>query len=126
MRLLIVEDLPSDAKLITDRLRRDGYEVESSRVDSEVAYRAALNPEIDVILSDSEMPAFSGERALEILNESGLDIPLIIVSGTIGEEAAAGLMREGAADYVSKDKPARLGMAIYRAMPRRAGLSLET
>ena len=116
MRLLIVEDLPSDAKLITDRLRRDGYEVESSRVDSEVAYRAALNPEIDVILSDSEMPAFSGERALEILNESGLDIPLIIVSGTIGEEAAAGLMREGAADYVSKDKPARLGMAIYRAM----------
>jgi PAS domain S-box-containing protein len=116
MRMLIVEDLASDAKLITDRLRREGYEVESSRVDSEATYLAALNPQIDVILSDSEMPAFSGERALEILNESGLDIPLIIVSGTIGEEAAAGLMRQGAADYVSKDRPARLGMAIYRAM----------
>jgi PAS domain S-box-containing protein len=116
MRLLIVEDLPSDAKLITDRLRREGYQVESSRVDAEAPYRAALNPQIDVILSDSEMPAFSGERALEILHESGLDIPLIIVSGTIGEEAAAGLMRQGAVDYVSKDRPARLGSAIYRAM----------
>src|SRR5450756_3167701 len=94
MRLLIVEDLPSDARLITDRLHREGYEVESSRVDAEATYRADLNPQIDVILSDSEMPLFSGERALEILHESGLDIPLIIVSGTIGEEEAAGIMRK--------------------------------
>ncbi|HXI94733.1 MAG TPA: response regulator [Candidatus Acidoferrum sp.] len=116
MRVLIVGDLQSDEKLITDQLRRDGYQVESSRVDTEAAYRAALNPQIDVILSDSEMPALNAERALEILNESRLEIPLIIVSATIGEEAAADLMRQGAADYVSKESPGRLGMVISRAM----------
>src|SRR5579864_364862 len=116
MRVLIVEALQSDAKLITDQLRRDGYQVESSRVDTEAAYRAALNPQVDVILSDSEMPALNAKRALEILNESRLEIPLIIVSATIGEEAAADLMRQGAADYVSKESPGRLGMVISRAM----------
>ena len=62
------------------------------------------------------MPGFSPERALEILRESGLDVPLILVSGTIGEETATELMRQGAADFILKDKPGRLSMAIARAM----------
>ena len=117
LRTLIVEDIPSDAKLVVQQLRREGYEVEWSRVDTEPAYRAALGDwRPDVILSDCNLPVFSGAQALEILQQSGLDVPLIIVSGTIGEETAAELIRQGAADYVSKDKPIRLGMAVSRAM----------
>jgi PAS domain S-box-containing protein len=116
MRVLIVEDIPSDAKLISRQLRSDGHEVEWLRVDTEEGFRAALSTPIDFILSDARMPTFSATRALEILKESGLDIPLIVVSGTIGEEAAADLMLQGAADYVSKDKPARLNVAMSRAV----------
>src|SRR6195256_4429543 len=116
LRVLIVEDVPSDAKLVVRQLRKDGLVVEWSRVDTEQAYRVALQQPIDVILSDCRLPQFSGERAIDLLRESGLDMPLIIVSGTIGEEAAADLIRRGAADYVSKDRPARLGMAVSRAM----------
>lgn len=119
MRVLTVEDVPSDAKLISRQLRRDGREVDWVRVDTEEAYRAALSTPIDFILSDARMPSFSGTRALEILKESGLDIPLIIVSGTIGEEAAADLMLQGAADYVSKEKPARLNIAKSRAVAEK-------
>ena len=116
LRTLIVEDVPNDAELIIGQLHRDGRNLDWSRVDSEAAFRAALNPCLDVILSDCNLPSFSGSRALEILRESRIDVPLIIVSGTIGEEAATELMRNGAADYVSKDRTGRLSMAISRAM----------
>lgn len=116
LRTLIVEDVPSDAKLIVHQLRRDWPVVDWLRVDSEPAYREALRQPLDVILSDCNLPGFSGARALELLRETGLDVPLIIVSGTIGEEAAAELIRQGAADYVSKDRPTRLGMAVSRAI----------
>lgn len=116
LRALIVEDVPNDAELILDQLRRDGRTLDWSRVDDETAFRTALDPSLDVILSDCNLPSFSASRALEILHESGLDIPLIIVSGTIGEEVATDLMRHGASDYVSKDRPGRLSMAISRAM----------
>ncbi len=116
LRVLIVEDVPADAWMTRKELSRAGYTVEWSRVDGEVAYRAALNARLDVILSDCKMPGFSSGRALEILRESRLDVPLIVVSGTIGEEAAADLMRQGAADFIPKDKRGRLGMAVARAM----------
>jgi signal transduction histidine kinase len=116
LRALIVEDVPNDAELVLAQLHRDGRTVDWSRVDNEVEFRAALKPAIDVILSDCNLPTFSASRALEILRESGMDIPLIIVSGTIGEEVATELMRDGASDYVSKDRPGRLSMAISRAM----------
>jgi PAS domain S-box-containing protein len=116
LRALIVEDVPADAELIGEQLRRDGHTVDWSRVDTEPAYRAALDLRPDVIISDCKLPTFGPSRALEILHESGMDIPFIIVSGTIGEEAATELMRQGAADYVNKDRPIRLGMAVSRAM----------
>lgn len=116
LHALIVEDVPTDAELMCAQLKHDGYQVDWSRVDSEPGFRAALNPRLDVILSDCNLPSFSASRALDILRISGLDIPLIVVSGTIGEEAAIELVREGAADYVSKDRPGRLGMAVARAM----------
>ncbi len=116
LRVVIVEDVPADAELIAEQLRRDGLDVDWSRVDTEAAYRAALSPLPDVIISDCKLPSFGPARAMEILHESGMDIPLIIASGTIGEEAATELMRQGAADYVNKDKPIRLGMAVTRAL----------
>jgi PAS domain S-box len=116
LRILIVEDVPADAELVAEQLRRDGHNVDWSRVDTEAAYRAALSPRLDVILSDCQLPSFSAFLALQILGDSGLDVPLILVSGTIGEEAATELMRQGAADYVLKDKLGRLGMAVSRAM----------
>jgi Signal transduction histidine kinase regulating C4-dicarboxylate transport system len=116
LRTLIVEDVPNDAELVIGQLHRDGRTLDWSRVDNEAAFRAALNPDLDVILSDCNLPSFSASRALEILRESRIDVPLIIVSGTIGEEAATELMRNGAADYVSKDRTSRLSMAISRAM----------
>jgi PAS domain S-box-containing protein len=116
LRALIVEDVPTDAELVVDQLRREGRAVDWSRVDTEQAFRAALNPQLDVILSDCNLPSFSASRALEVLRESGMDVPLIIVSGTIGEETATKLMRHGASDYVSKDRLSRLDMAISRAM----------
>ena len=116
LRVLIVEDVEVDAELICEQLRRDGHTIEWSRVDTEPAYVVALNERPDVILSDCKLPSFSPSRALEILRDSGYDAPLILVSGTIGEEAATELVREGAADYVSKDRLGRLGMAVSRAM----------
>ena len=116
LRVLVVEDVPADAELIFEQLRRDGHTLEWSRVDTEHGFRASLNTGLDVILSDCKLPGFSPSQALEILRESGLDVPLILVSGTIGEEAATALIREGAADYVSKDRLGRLGMAVSRAM----------
>lgn len=116
LHTLIVEDVATDAELAVAQLQREGRSVDWSRVDTEAAFRAALSPGLDVILSDCNLPSFSASRALEILRESGMDVPLILVSGTIGEEAATELMRNGAVDYVSKDKPSRLGMAISRAM----------
>jgi PAS domain S-box-containing protein len=120
LRVLIVEDVPVDAELMCAQLRREGHTVDWTRVDTESAYRAALNPRLDVILSDCRLPSFSASLALQILGESGLDVPLILISGTIGEEAATELMRQGASDYVLKDKPSRLGMAVSRAMAEAA------
>jgi PAS domain S-box-containing protein len=116
LSVLVVEDVPADAELICEQLRRDGHRVEWSRVDTEADFRASLNPRLDAILSDCKLPSFSASRALEIVRESGLDVPFILVSGTIGEEAATALIREGAADYVSKDRLGRLSTAVSRAM----------
>ena len=117
IQILIVEDNPGDAELLVRELRRSGFAFDWDRVDTEDAYLAKLNPDLDLILSDFEMPEFSGLRALELLKkEPNLDIPFIIVSGTIGEEMAVAAMREGAADYLLKDRIGRLAPAVHRAL----------
>jgi len=72
-------------------------------------YLAQLHADLDVILADYSLPQFDALRALRLLQERGLDIPFIIVSGTIGEELAVSAMKEGAADYLLKDRLARMG-----------------
>jgi two-component system, cell cycle sensor histidine kinase and response regulator CckA len=115
LRVLMVEDLETDAKLVIQELRRTGRSVEFERVDTPAAMRAALErQEWDVVTSDWSMPTFTAPAALAILKEKGLDLPFIIVSGTIGEGAAVEAMRAGAHDYVLKDKLGRLTPALER------------
>ena len=116
LQLLLVEDNPADAEMVLRQLRRDGYEPVWARVDTEAAFQAHLVAGLDLIISDYEMPQFSGLRALELLNQSGVGIPLIIVSGTIGEDTAVAAMKEGAVDYLLKDRMTRLGQAVSHAI----------
>ena len=116
LRVLLAEDSPSDAELTVRELRKAGFSPEWHRVDTEADYIASLHPDLDIILSDYSMPQFGGIRALEILNERGLEIPFIIVSGTIGEDTAVAAMKNGATDYLLKDRLARLGPAVELAV----------
>ncbi len=117
VRILFVEDSPSDAKLVEVALQRSGFDVSIERVESAPAMAAALATRTwDVVLSDWTLPQFSAMAALGVLLESGLDLPFIIVSGTVGEEAAVEAMRGGAHDYVRKDKLLRLRPAIEREL----------
>ncbi|HEX5400180.1 MAG TPA: PAS domain S-box protein, partial [Verrucomicrobiae bacterium] len=104
------------AELLVAELRRAGFEPAWNRVETEPEFRAALENRPDIIFSDYSMPQFSGLRAAELTRESGRDIPFILVSGTVGEEIAVEAMRSGATDYLLKDRLARLGSAVERAL----------
>ena len=116
IRILMVEDNPEDAELLLRELRRAGYTPDWLRVDTEPEFLANLAPGYDLVLSDYAMPQFGGLRALELLTRSGLEIPFILVSGTIGEDVAVAAMRDGAADYLLKDRLVRLGPAVAQAL----------
>lgn len=117
LRLLIVEDSEADTELLVRELRRTGYEVEFERVETDEAMRAMLTEKTwDLILSDYTLPKFSALQALETLKASGLAIPFIIISGTIGEETAVTALKAGANDFLIKGKYARLGPAIEREL----------
>ncbi len=121
LRVLIVEDRATDAELIVRELRRSGYQPEWKRVETEPDYLAQLDQGWEIILADYSLPQFGGPRALELLQEHGLDIPLILVSGTVGEDKAVASMKAGASDHVMKDKLARLGAAVERELREAAG-----
>jgi PAS domain S-box-containing protein len=116
LHVLIVEDSPADAELALRELRHAGFDPVWQRVDNETDYLDRLRANPEVILSDYRLPQFTGLRALELLRERGDDIPFILISGTIGEEMAVEAMRRGAADYLLKDRLARLGPAILHAL----------
>jgi two-component system, cell cycle sensor histidine kinase and response regulator CckA len=117
LRVLLVEDSPTDAKLVIQALKTSGRTVEFERVEDAASMSAALAARTwDLVLSDWSMPRFSALGALDVLKTTGLDIPFVIVSGTVGEEAAVDAMRAGAHDYVLKDKLGRLIPAIEREL----------
>jgi PAS domain S-box-containing protein len=117
IRLLLIEDSEDDAILVANRLRHSGLDLTVQRVQTAQAMSEALSSQPpDVIISDNRMPRFSAEIALSLLRDSGLDVPFIVVSGQIGEEAAASLMRSGAHDFVLKDSLTRLGPAVQREL----------
>jgi len=107
--------------LLMRELKKGGITPEYVRVDSEHTLRQALKKHWDLVITDHNMPGFSSEEALDVVKSEGLDAPVIIVSGTIGEEAAVRAMRAGAHDYIMKDNLARLLPAIQREM-KEAGV----
>ena len=116
-RVLIVEDSEDDALLLLRELRRGGLEPEFQRVETvEAMTRALTGGEWDLVISDYSMPYFSGVAALEVLKKSGLDIPFIVVSGTIGEDLAVAAMKAGAHDYIMKGNLQRLNPSIEREL----------
>jgi CheY-like chemotaxis protein len=120
LRLLILEDNPSDAALVLHALRGAGFDPTADRVETEQEFRDRLRSIPEVILADFSLPEFDALSALEILRESQLDIPFIIVSGTIGEERAVEVMRKGASDYIIKDRLGRLGQAVTHSLEKKA------
>ena len=116
LRVLILEDRPSDAELVIHELQRAGFDLEWKRVDTEADYRASLELAWDVILADYSIPQFNAPQALDIAQARGLDTPIIIISGTVGEEVAVECIKLGAADYLLKDRLTRLESAVSKAL----------
>jgi PAS domain S-box-containing protein len=117
LRVLHVEDSERDAALLMRHLSRAGYELISERVDTPKAMRTALETkDCDVILCDYSMPHFNALSALALLREMAVDLPFIIISGTVGEAVAVEAMRSGAHDYLMKDNLVRLAPAIEREL----------
>jgi EAL domain-containing protein (putative c-di-GMP-specific phosphodiesterase class I)/signal transduction histidine kinase len=116
-----VEDVESDAALLLRELKRGGFDVTSERVETSEALAAALEREAwDVVISDYSMPGLSAPAALELVKARGLDLPFLIVSGSVSEEIAVEAIRAGAHDFMAKGKFARLIPAIDRAMREAA------
>ena len=116
LRLLHLEDSELDHELTLAHLARGGLEVQALRVDSEAEYLRALEQAWDVIVSDYNLPGFSGLVALDLLKAHGRDIPFVLVSGEIGEDTAVEAMRNGASDYLLKNNLARLVPALLHAI----------
>ena len=121
LRVLLVEDSKDDADLLLHELARGGYDVVAERVETAEAMRSALQRESwNIVLSDYSMPTFSAPEALKVLHESNRDVPFIIISGTIGEEAAVAALKAGASDFLVKGKLARLIPALERELHEAA------
>jgi len=117
LRVLLVEDSEDDAALLVRELRKGGYAPEFQRVDTSADLEAALAHDAwDIIITDHNLPGFSSDAALATIKRAELDIPVIIVSGSIGESIAVEAMKNGAHDYIMKDNLARLVPAIAREL----------
>lgn len=125
LRVLLIEDNKDDALLVTRALREIGKNVRFNRVDTQIALRDALQESTwDLVVSDYSLPRFNGLVALSIVRELAGDIPFVLVSGTIGEEAAAAAVKAGANDYVMKGNLSRLATTVEREL-KDAGMRAE-
>jgi PAS domain S-box-containing protein len=116
LRVLMVEDSEDHTLLLRHELQRGGYELAYERVDTLAAMKTALKQSWDLILSDYNMPGFSGLDALKLAQKKIPDVPFILVSGQIGEDKAVDAMKAGADDYVLKDNLKRLIPAVEREL----------
>jgi len=117
IKLLLVEDDETDALLVIRQLKKDGFEVDHVRVKTRPDMEAELDKGgWDVVISDYAMPGFSGQEALRLFKSRNLDIPFILVSGTVGEDLAVSIMKGGANDYMMKSALNRLGPAVSREL----------
>jgi PAS domain S-box-containing protein len=117
IRVLIVEDDDEDARLIVTRLRRGGVDLVAETVTSATQLRTALRDNApDLVISDYNLPAFTAEDALQSVREHGSDAPFILVSGQVGEDRAAAMMKAGAGDFILKDRMDRLVPVVQREL----------
>ncbi len=117
LRALMVEDSEDDSILIQEALRSAGYDVRALRVETEEALRQALrDASWDIVLSDYCLPSFNAQGTLEVVKETGLDLPVIVISGTVGEDVAVETLKHGAEDYLLKQNLTRLFPAVKRAL----------
>src|ERR1700758_596635 len=124
LRVLYLEDDPRDAELVHETLAADGVESEIIRVETEADFIAALKQGgFDLVLADYTLPSFDGLSALEIVQKDWPEVPLIFVSGTLGEELAIEALKRGATDYVFKTRLSRIVPSVQRAL-REAGEGL--
>lgn len=122
LKILLLEDIPEEAELVERELRKAGLEFNATRVQTRAAFCAALEElSPDLVLADSKLPAFDGRSALEIVRRRDPHLPVIMVTGALGDEAAVELLIAGASDYVLKDRLARLAPAVQRALADAAG-----
>ncbi|MFA7004688.1 MAG: PAS domain S-box protein, partial [Verrucomicrobiia bacterium] len=122
LRILILEDRPADAELMMRELRREGIQFSVKRVWTKADFLAELRNTPDVILADYSLPGYDGLSALKLAQEERPEIPFIFCSGSLGEETAIAAMHHGARDYVLKQKLARLGPAVRRALQESAAV----
>ena len=117
LRVLCLEDDPRDAELMLERLVSDGFDVDMKVAATREEFcRLLAAADYDVILADYTLPDFDAPRALEAASAAGVSVPFICVSGTVGEDQAVELLKQGAADYVLKDRMGRLSFAVRRAL----------
>ncbi|MBN1484573.1 MAG: PAS domain-containing protein [Chloroflexia bacterium] len=117
--VLLVEDSSAHALLIVRALQHGGYDVTWERVDTAAAMQAALaDKRWDIVISDYAMPNFDGLAALRLLQQSGLEVPFLLVSGQVGQELAVEIMRKGAHDFVRKDQLERLAAVVRRELDK--------
>jgi signal transduction histidine kinase len=117
LRVLHLEDAEVDHQMACAHLRRAGFEVQAVRVETEEQFRDALAHQTwDLVLSDFNVPGFTGAQALEVLKRDGPVLPFVLLSGEIGEDTAVASMREGASDYLLKNNIARLAPAVRNAI----------
>ena len=112
----MLKDSLDDAKLAAKALESDEFTIEWNMVDTEESFRKALDEKPDLILADYSLTAFDGMSALKIKEEIAPEIPLILISDTIGDDAAVECLKAGASDYVLKNKISRLGQVVKRAL----------
>lgn len=118
IKLLILEDRPEDAELILYHLRGAGFDPLWQRVDTRQDYQQALSSDLDLILADVDLPQFDALAAVQLLNETGFAIPLIVVTGYY-EKMALECLKLGAVDYLLKDRLSRLGQAVESALEKK-------
>src|SRR5712672_996887 len=117
LRILHIEDSEADSLLVQQRLLREGLDCQLDRVETREQFEQALrHTPFDLILADCKLPRFSGLEALTLTKSLHPNIPFVFVSGTIGEDAAIESLRNGATDYVLKDRLSRLVPAVRRAL----------
>jgi PAS domain S-box-containing protein len=119
LSVLLLEDNPDDAELLVFELRRAGFVPEWRRVDSRADFLDALGALPQIILADYALPQFSALDALHLLRAGGHDVPAIVVSGAMSEEACVDALRHGAVDYLLKDRLTRLGAAVRHALAQQ-------